>query len=846
MGSNIREARDIIGQQMLPVMGALAEQVSSLAVSLGKVNPETIKVFLSLGAALIALGPAIFIIGNLAKVFGFLTEAIGILIGPKALTGLLALLTPEGIILGGLAIAAGLAFALYTQMNKANEATLAFRDSLKGLGEDELNAQIALQRIMLGQAQQKLAEKQTHLHGFWETFGAVAKGGDLTDLWKEDRAAVDEYGERLGVLTDALKAYRQTQHEIPHLEPQLTPGGEGNPKTLLDVLDAREKVLREMLKGAVATGYGFTDSNAMFQGQMVTIDGLITSVTKFRDEMVSLGTDTLHTAEASVKNAKTFDEQKKAYDDLAQAIGIVSNAQDLYNDVMKASQQASINRAMAGFQGAVSQFQDIGAPAFGGSNVDIAAQRDVRAAADSTGKRLEAMFTAGTISGEEFRTTLKKIHDLMVQLGLVTDKQQVKFVRFEKQIKTLQSISKALAGLSDLAGAFDDQRLQAMLSAASHLADSVAAVLANPHDVGSWIGAISSSVALIKSLFGKSDLAISIHEAMKTNNTRLQELNQTMLGFNAAAAGTQRKAGQALGAITPEDFQTINVFELMGRLQDQIDVLQPYLAQVGLSFEQLAAIAKNLGINIFDKNGRLIASALGQLLDAINLNATIITTWNQHSLNDLREQTAISNAINGVADTAAQRWNDNIAILNKLAPRIGSRFAGVDVSTTAGQQLARQILQQILAEIRLGLITSLDLGDLQSLAELISLFGPLADSLNTMTDAVDGVNQALENVPDGFKLALATFDAMLPELPPTVSTPGNFGGGPVMGGGPDTSHGGLTPPGGQASVNFYGDIILPESDVTPRQQAKGIIREAMNMSIEQFGTPAKWSQLMVQ
>jgi hypothetical protein len=215
-------------------------------------------------------------------------------------------------------------------------------------------------------------------------------------------------------------------------------------------------------------------------------------------------------------------------------------------------------------------------------------------------------------------------------------------------------------------------------------------------------------------------------------------------------------------------------------------------------------------------------------------------------LNDLREQTAISNAINGVADTAAQRWNDNIAILNKLAPRIGSRFAGVDVSTTAGQQLARQILQQILAEIRLGLITSLDLGDLQSLAELISLFGPLADSLNTMTDAVDGVNQALENVPDGFKLALATFDAMLPELPPTVSTPGNFGGGPVMGGGPDTSHGGLTPPGGQASVNFYGDIILPESDVTPRQQAKGIIREAMNMSIEQFGTPAKWSQLMVQ
>lgn len=825
MGSNIREARDIIGQQMLPVMGALAEMISSLAVSIGKLSPETIKVFLTIGAALIALGPAIYIVSGLATAIGFLTTAIGILIGPSAFAGLAALITPAGLILTGLAAVAAIATYIYIQMNKASEATLNFRSSLKGMGEEALTNRIAVERTRLSTAVAAMNKTTANPPGFFNT--------PAQNVWEAQRKEVEQITINLESLTDALKAYRQTQHDLPHITPPFTPGGEGaKPKTLLDVLDSQAKVLRESLKGSIATGRGF--------------ESLTIATTNYRDSMLSLTGTEQTLALDQIKNAKTFDERVDAYNRLAQAIGAASEAQDLLNDVVKAGQEANIKKALSPFQTAIGNFQDAGTPAFGGLNVDIAAQQDVRAQAAKTADSLEKMFAGGLITADQFRTALKAVHDLMVQLGLTVDKAAIKFKNFEKQIKVLTSTSHALSGLADIAGSMGLDKLQDILNSASHLANSVAAIFADPSDIGSWIGAFASAIALLHSMFGKSQLAISIHEAMVTNNTRLAELNQTILGFNPASAGNQRAAGQALtAAIAGGATGKIRTLEAFSNLQDQINVLQPYLSSVGLSFQQLAAIAKNLGINIFDKNGRLIAGALSQLLDAINLNANIITRWNDHSLSDLKDQTAISNAIVGIADSAAQRWKDNIAILTKLAPRLGNQFSGIDVSTVSGQNLARQIMQQILTQIQMGLLTTADLGDLQGLNELLSLLNPLADSLNEMKDAVDSVNQVLDNVPDGFKLALATFDAMSPELPPQSQQPFDFNG---LTGGPDTSTGGLQPPGGRANAmvnNFYGDIILPDSDVTPREQAKGLIREAMSMSVEQYGTPAKWSQLMV-
>ena len=49
-----------------------------------------------------------------------------------------------------------------------------------------------------------------------------------------------------------------------------------------------------------------------------------------------------------------------------------------------------------------------------------------------------------------------------------------------------------------------------------------------------------------------------------------------------------------------------------GDLQTQIDALQPFLAQAGLSYPQFKEIVRGVGVNIFDEYGRMIPDALRQ------------------------------------------------------------------------------------------------------------------------------------------------------------------------------------------------------------------------------------------
>lgn len=49
-----------------------------------------------------------------------------------------------------------------------------------------------------------------------------------------------------------------------------------------------------------------------------------------------------------------------------------------------------------------------------------------------------------------------------------------------------------------------------------------------------------------------------------------------------------------------------------GDLQTQINALQPFLAQAGLSYAQFKDIARGSGVNIFDAYGRIVPDALRQ------------------------------------------------------------------------------------------------------------------------------------------------------------------------------------------------------------------------------------------
>jgi hypothetical protein len=49
-----------------------------------------------------------------------------------------------------------------------------------------------------------------------------------------------------------------------------------------------------------------------------------------------------------------------------------------------------------------------------------------------------------------------------------------------------------------------------------------------------------------------------------------------------------------------------------GDLQTQIDAIQPFLRQAGMSYEHFKLVVQNAGVNLFDEEGRMIPAALQQ------------------------------------------------------------------------------------------------------------------------------------------------------------------------------------------------------------------------------------------
>jgi hypothetical protein len=49
-----------------------------------------------------------------------------------------------------------------------------------------------------------------------------------------------------------------------------------------------------------------------------------------------------------------------------------------------------------------------------------------------------------------------------------------------------------------------------------------------------------------------------------------------------------------------------------GDLQTQIDALQPFLAQAGMSYEHFKILVQSAGVSMFDEFGRIVPDALQQ------------------------------------------------------------------------------------------------------------------------------------------------------------------------------------------------------------------------------------------
>lgn len=486
---------------------------------------------------------------------------------------------------------------------------------------------------------------------------------------------------------------------------------------------------------------------------------------------------------------------------------------------------------------------------------------EVRVAHGETPLDLDKMFTtyrqnvtqtAGQISDAITHSNLPygiqvelitEINGLLKQMGIqpktLTDADQL--------VSRLQSAASALRGLGDLANALGNSELGNLLNTGANAASNISDAL-KTHSVGSELGAAASAVALGREIVSAltSNPIQAEHDAVTRGNTEaLRELSVKMSGFIPSATNTSvaasdigafLQAANAVKRFAANQTHPQHIWEGPagggGDLQSQIDAITPFLK--GITLDQLASLAKAQNITIYDSHGRLILSALTQLETALQNAATAAFSFtksfsDQSTLAELRDKLAGKT-------TAQDDLARNVGLIQQLAPNlIGS--TPFDTSTLAGQNAVRASLSELVNNIADGTIASGDFGGFQNLSELTGVIGSVTDSLNSLRTTVDSVTSTMSNVPPGFKIDLARYNATIgltapPTVPSITTTAGTTPLSPT------------TVPTVPVSITHTGDVVVqvPGYDKSPQELAVAIRKEYQAQALSRFGNKARWAE----
>jgi serine/threonine-protein kinase len=141
-------------------------------------------------------------------------------------------------------------------------------------------------------------------------------------------------------------------------------------------------------------------------------------------------------------------------------------------------------------------------------------------------------------------------------------------------------------------------------------------------------GVIDSSVAVVQPVIDSQAVRDSLRRArrdsVRRDSTRkalakadsVKRAQQDPVGRARRAAAAMLANGAALQSFTEGATHMGGVFnsKRKGDLQTQIDALQPFLAQAGLSYAQFKDLVRGSGVNIFDEYGRIVPDALRQFV----------------------------------------------------------------------------------------------------------------------------------------------------------------------------------------------------------------------------------------
>lgn len=309
----------------------------------------------------------------------------------------------------------------------------------------------------------------------------------------------------------------------------------------------------------------------------------------------------------------------------------------------------------------------------------------------------------------------------------------------------------------------------------------------------SLIGAIGAVGSLFGGIFAESPTQKEHDAITKQNTEALEQLRDSLNSF--------AKTGSSLNQV----ISVLSGLHLLGRngidalsssaltAQQAMDELRSELKGTGVSLAELQAIAKDNGIQLLDSKGHLVAGALDDLLKALGIAEQQILKvgtdfQSQLDLQQLIDKAAgVSSPALDFSDAAAEFKNQAQFAFTDFFGNLG----GADFAHLTAQQIAefRKDIENLLKAIQAGTISLTELGNFTDVTQLEQAASTWLDALNAMGDAADSVTQSLLNVPTGFKLALAEFNAttpadlqppslggtQLPMLPPIQTTPVGIG-----------------------------------------------------------------------
>lgn len=412
-----------------------------------------------------------------------------------------------------------------------------------------------------------------------------------------------------------------------------------------------------------------------------------------------------------------------------------------------------------------------------------------------------------TATGIDLDAAQTRIREFATQLGdalRVLDSQQAspedKIAAWDEFLNILQSVGAGLSKVSEktLLALSVLSRVDAIFQSIGNFAADLGLGAVFQDALGSMNNLIAASQQLVEALaeaqrlgrklkifdalpgilgavgtvfkFGAGDTApfgIGDSSEKRQKADLIRALDDLRVAVDRSELGLGRQS-EIASTILKLDFtkiQTAGTKFTGGSAEKSVEEVKRQLAGFGLTLTDVERMAKEFGLDIRDDSGKITVAGLLAVAEAAGLSAAALIKFtesidNTARLTELKQRLTLGRSLTGTESLTAEFQT----LVDSLGPAFQAMVAGIDITTQQGREQLRQAFLRIISMIESGAIDPAKAGEFfGKFKDADELFAWIDKVTAGMEGLDDAINASSQNIPTGFKLALAKFDAQLPE-----------------------------------------------------------------------------------